>query len=112
MISEQALAEAIAECQGQRSPNRDTCMILAACYIIQDHMYGTKSVPDPVYSYAPAPEEPTENLVSYDSGSEFSQAIQGMTIDRVLEVMDETMDAVKIVQPRLYAGVLRKLSDE
>lgn len=111
MITEQALAEAIAECQGQRNPNRDTCMILAACYIIQDHMYSTKELPEPVYSYAPDPEEPPGNIITYDSGSEFSTVIQGMDMDRVLAVMDEAMDAAKVMLPRLYAGVLRKLRE-
>ena len=34
MITEQDLLEAIAECQGQRNPNANTCIKLAAYYII------------------------------------------------------------------------------
>lgn len=111
MITEQALAEAIAECQGQRNPTRETCMMLAAFYTIQDHLYGQKESP-PSYSYAPPPVEPAENLLAYDSGSEFSEAIRGRDANDVLAIVDEAMDALQIVQPRLYAGILRKLRDE
>ena len=106
MITEQALAEAIAECQGQRNPNRDTCMMLAAFYTIQDHLYGKTS-----YSYASEPEEQAETHLTFNSGSEFSQAIQGMDMDRVLKIVDEAMDAVKVMLPRLYAGIMRKLRE-
>lgn len=111
MITEQALAEAIAECQGQRNPNRDTCMMLAAFYTIQDHLYGRSERP-PEYSYAPPPAEPAETTTTYDSGSEFSEAIRGREVNEVLAVVDEAMDAVKVMLPRLYAGVLRKLRDD
>lgn len=109
MITEQALQEAIAECQGQRKPNRDTCMMLAAFYTIQDHLYGGSASPPP-QSYSYAPTEPAEKVM-YDSGSEFSRAIQGMRTDDVLAVVDEAMDAVQVMLPRLYAGIMRKLQE-
>ena len=104
MISEQALQEAIAECQGQRNPTRDTCMMLAAFYTIQDHLY-----PVPSYSFASPPERAEQ--VSYTSGSEFSEAIRGRDVNDVLPVLDEMMDAVKVLLPRLYKGVMNKLSE-
>lgn len=111
MITEQALAEAIAECQGQQNPDRNTCVMLAAFYTIQDHLYGP-SARVPEYSYDPPPGEPTEDPPIYDSGSEFSEAIRGLDMNTVLAVVDEAMDALQVVQPRLYAGILRKLRDE
>ena len=111
MITEQALAEAIAECQGQRNPDRDTCMMLAAFYTIQDHLYGP-SARASEYSYAPPPGEPAEEPPMYDSGSEFSEAIQSMDVNEVLAVVDEAMDAIRVMLPRLYAGIIRKLRDE
>ena len=112
MITEQALAEAIAECQGQRNPNRETCMMLAAFYTIQDHLHGRNDRPSEYsYSYAPPP-GPAEEPLTYNSGSEFSEAIQGKEMSDVLAVVDEAMEAVKVMLPRLYAGVMRKLRDE
>ena len=45
MITEMDLQEAIAECQGKRNPNADTCIKLAAFYIIKArriHMHWVK----------------------------------------------------------------------
>ena len=106
MITEFALQEAIAECKGELNPNRDTCMMLAAFYTIQDHMYHRESRIEPSYSYA-APE--LTGQVSYDSGSEFSDAIRGKDMDKILPVLDECMDAVKTMMPRLYDGIMHKL---
>ena len=105
MIKEEDLLEAIAECQGQRNPNASTCMKLASYYIIQDHIGGKQEGPPTLqYSYASGPEE-----VAYSSGTEFSDRIQGMDINEILAVMDELMTTLMVVNPRLYAGVMRKL---
>ena len=112
MITEQALAEAIAECQGERNPNRDTCMMLAAFYIIQDRLYpsGDRNEPETAYSYAPPPEKQVEE-VTYESDSEFSQAIRGKSTNDVMAIVDEAMDVMKVMLPRLYAGIIRKLQE-
>lgn len=112
MITEQALAEAIAECQGERNPNRDTCMMLAAFYIIQDRLYpsGDRNEPEAAYSYAPPPEKQVEE-VTYESDSEFSQAIRGKSTNEVMAVVDEAMDVMKVMLPRLYAGIIRRLQE-
>lgn len=101
MIKEQELKEAIAECQGQRNPNASTCIKLASYYTILDHIQ--EEEPMPRYSYA-MPE-----TAAYDSGTEFSDRIQGMDMNDVLAVMDELMTTLLVVNPRLYAGVMRKL---
>ena len=51
-------------------------------------------------------------LSDYTGDSEFAQAIRGKDMTAVLSVLDEAMEAVKVVQPRLYAGVLRKLQEQ
>lgn len=102
MITEEALQAAILECQGVRNPNRDTCIMLAALYTIQDHLQDR-----PSYSYAPPPEQPEQ--VMYDSGTEFSDAIKGKDTQEILQIMDDAMDAVKVMLPRLYNGIMDKL---
>lgn len=108
MITEQALREAIAECQGERNPNRETCMMLAAFYTIQDHLYPIERYADvgKTYSYAEPPEQ-----VRYNSGTEFSDAIRGLPTERVLQVMDEAMTTLQTLLPRLYNGIMRQLSE-
>lgn len=103
MIKEQELIEAIAECQGQRNPNASTCIKLASYYTILDHIGKKEETPMPQYSYA-MPE-----TAAYDSGTEFSDRIQGMDMNDLLAVMDELMTTLMVVNPRLYAGVMRKL---
>lgn len=109
MITEQALQEAIAECQGQRNPNASTCLKLAAYYTIQDKMYGKKDQEIiPTYSYSAGTVEQVDT-VSYRSDTEFSQSIKGMSINELMPVIDELMTVLKTINPRLYDGVMRKL---
>ena len=98
MIKKDDLLEAIAECNGVPNPNANTCMKLSAYYTILDHMEGKQEH----YSYSPPPE-----IVTHDSGTEFSKAIAGRSTDEVMAVFDELMDTLQVIQPRLYAGVLR-----
>ena len=114
MITEQALQEAIAECQGAKNPNRETCMMLAAFYTIQDRLYPQERIvnanktSEQSYSYA-GPDQADQ--VTYDSGTEFSDAIRGRDWNEILPILDDAMDAVKTLLPRLYNGIMRELTD-
>ena len=99
MITEYDLREAIAECQGERNPNAQTCIKLAAYYTILNNMGLEAS-----YSRAEPPEQ-----VRYNSGSEFSDIIIGRNTDKVLDVMDELMDTISVLSPKLYRATLDKL---
>ena len=105
MITAKDLQEAIAECQGTRNPNANTCIKLAAYYTILNNM--EREVNDPVYSYDSGPIN--MDSINFDSRSEFSQIINGQKTSDVLLVMDELMDTLKIINPKLYDGVMRKL---
>ena len=105
MIREQDLHEAIAECQGVRNPNAETCIKLAAFYIILDHIKEPNE-PVPQYSYAPPPDI---DVVMIESESEFAKAINGRPQDEIWPIVDELMDVLKAINPRLYDGVMRKL---
>ena len=113
MITEKDLQEAIAECQGQRNPNANTCIKLAAYYTIQRELYGEREVPVevPVYSRAEPPAEQPEEYVNYMGDSEFSKIIDGMSAQDAWAIMDELMDILQATNPRLYAGVIRKLEE-
>ena len=111
MITEKDLQEAIAECQGQRNPNSSTCIKLAAFLIIQRELYGNKEnnaiIPEiPKYSYA---NDPSESIVKYESDSEFSKIINGKNEYDVFSVMDELMEMLKLLYPKIYDSVMRKL---
>jgi hypothetical protein len=110
VITEKDLQEAIAECEGQRNPNANTCIKLAAFYTIREHMYGT---PAGTYSFATEPDKSEEKEVpaEHKSDTEFAQIVKGMRHDDFMPVIDELMTTLQIVQPRLYDGVMRKLTE-
>lgn len=107
MITEHDLTEAIAECQGERNPNANTCIKLAAFLTIRNELYGKQeeSIPAsiPSYSYATGP------TIEYSSETEFSQTINGKDPSTVWPVMDELMSTVRTLMPRLYDGVMTRL---
>ena len=111
MITEHDLQEAILECQGQRNPTATTCIKLAAFLIIKRELYPEQepepfNEPPTVYSYAQP--EPA-GIVTYESGTEFSELINGRNQEDVWPVIDELMDVLHTINPRLYDGVMRKL---
>lgn len=115
MITEKDLLEAIAECQGERNPNANTCIKLAAYYTIKNELFGNAEQPgeraDDAHSYSyAAPPDPVETTIDYYSDTDFSRAIDGRPAANIWPVMDELMSTLRIVQPRLYDGVMRKLA--
>lgn len=118
MITLHDLDTAIAHCQGESNPNAETCKQLAAFYTIKQAMFGggpagEPGVVSPVasgYSYAAEPTtQPKQQLINYKSGSEFSQAVDGVEADLVLDVIDELLGVLQATNPRLYRGVMDKL---
>ena len=110
MITEHDLQEAIAECEGQRNPTANTCMKLAAFYTIKNELYPEPGKPEiPSYSMSPGPSRVEE--VTMSSDTEFGRVISGMDTAVLIPIMDELMSTLSVVCPRLYAGVMRKLSD-
>lgn len=116
MITEKDLQEAIAECEGERNPNANTCMKLAAFYTIKNQLY-PEAPQNPAestqdfngYSYGTGARDASESRTEAQ-GTEFAEAMRNVPADVFLAVMDELMETLKVVQPRLYAGVLRKLT--
>ena len=108
MITENDLRQAIAECQGERNPNANTCIKLAAFYTIQDHMNG---VPDRSASFAAAPESLPCEGITYQSNTDFSRAVYGKNADDVLAIVDDLMDALQELCPRLYRNAMRHFEE-
>ena len=108
MITRQDLEQAIAECQGERNPNANTCIKLAAFITIKRELYGEEkeAAQLPSYSYAPAS---IRNTIEIDSESEFARLIDGREQQEIMPVLDELMETLRIIQPRLYEVVMEKL---
>lgn len=112
MITVRDLHEAIAECQGQRNPNANTCLKLASYYTILDHVQADRSEPVSVPRYSFAAQESTaETSIDYNSGTEFSDLINGMVARSVWETIDELMTVLRMTQPRLYDGTMNQIRE-
>ena len=118
MITLPDLETAIARCQGEENPNAQTCIKLAAFYIIRNEMYGGSEAaagpPEDLwlreYSYDAKPADEPENLVDYDSGTDFSRAIDGKPAADLWPIMDELLTVLQATNPRLFDGVMRKIA--
>lgn len=96
MIKEQDLLDAIAECQGERNPNANTCIKLAAYYTILNNISGSQVEAGGVTGYS-------------NSGSEFSNVIKGQPVEKVMEIIDELMDTLQLVAPKIYNATMERL---
>jgi hypothetical protein len=105
VITLEDLEAAIAECEGERNPNANTCIKLAAYYTILNEKQGKP----PVYSYSTEPVSPVKGKVEYYSETEFGQAVQGKDFAFIMELFDELMTVLQTVNPRLYKGVMSKI---
>lgn len=100
MIAPKELYEAIAECLNKRDPDAKTCAKLASYYIILDHLSDMPDM-DSKYSYDPP---------KLNSNSEFGRIIKHVKTSKVLEVMDDLMETISVIEPRLYDKVMDKLA--
>ena len=90
MISRKDLEIAAKELMDSQ-PTYQTCAKLADIYIVLDHMK-----PDHYSMKGP--------------GSDFLTAIDGKNIEKVLDVMNELMDATQVLNPRLYERVIERIN--
>lgn len=103
MITLHDLDEAIMECQGERNPTANTCIKLAAFYTIREHLFPSKEeTPVQGYSYSPGPE------IVYTGDSDFAMAVSGKSQLEVFPILDELMETLSVINPRLYANVMRR----
>lgn len=95
LITRSDLLDAIAKCQGQKNPNANTCIKLAAYYTILDH------TPETEFDY------------SYSSGpiSEFMDIVKNKNSNRVITIMDNLMEELQRVNPKLYYATMESLKE-
>ena len=108
MITLHDLKEAIAECQGQRNPNANTCVKLAAYYTIRRELFGEeKEAEQPSYSYAPAPDP--DPVVVNDGDDDFARMVDGRDQAEIWPILNEAMETLQIIMPKLYTAVMDRL---
>ena len=116
MITEKDVLNAIDECmQDPITGNKRAA--LAQLFIIHDHLFGEPTrerevqQPMPMQSYSALPMEQVEIYVETKGDSEFLKVVNGRKAERVWKLMDELVEAVKILHPRMYATFIDKVQD-
>ena len=115
MIHEADLNEAIAECIGKRNPDAQTCIKLAAFFIIKENMFPeTREQIDqkvfiPDHSYSFSNKEPETDIVEYESESEFGSAVHGLQNPLVWPLIDELVETIGVINPKLYEAFMHKI---
>lgn len=122
MFSREDIEQALLECQADRNPDANTCMVFASLLTIKKLWFNdsvnsiVNSDEPPIYqrySSLPPPVETSanrsENKVHIDSDSEFADAINGMDNDKAWRLIDELMEALSVLNTRLYNSVMDRL---
>ena len=116
MITEKEIEQAIKECM--RDPiTGNKRSVLADLIIIQDYLFGETTQeqevqqPMPMQSYSAPPIEQVETYIETNGDSEFLRAVYGRKADKVWKLIDELVEAVKILHPRMYTTFIDKVQD-
>lgn len=108
MLSEHDLLSEIDKYNAKADLTPNECIRLAAFYTILNCQYPIEqSVPQ---STSMASGENIEKTISVDGNSEFFTAIDGRNSTEMWELMNELMDAISVVNPKLYESVMRKIN--
>ena len=116
MITEKEVAQAIEECMREPVTGNKRA-VLADLIIIQDYLFGELTraqeakQPMPMQSYSAPPTEQVKTYIETNGDSEFLRAVDGRKADKVWKLIDELVEAVKILQPRMYTTFIDKVQD-
>ena len=117
MITEKEVEQAIQECM--RDPiTGNKRAVLADLIIIQDYLFGEPTraqevpqMPMPMQSYSAPPMEQVEIYVETNGDSEFLRAVNDKKADRAWRLMNELVEAVRILHPNMYTSFIDKVLD-
>ena len=116
MITEKEVAQAIEQCM-QDPVTGNKRAVLADLIIIQDYLFGeptrAQEVPQPMpmQSYSAPPMEQVEIYVETNGDSEFLKAVNDKKADRAWRLMNELVEAVRILHPNMYTSFIDKVLD-
>lgn len=103
MITERDLQESIAYYQGIRDPDINTCIKLASCLTILEHMHGANN------SYSNS--SGSENVITYNGDSEFASAIRYKKSEKIWPIIDEVMSTLQLINPQLHDTMMKKIRE-
>lgn len=92
MIDLEIIEREINELEARGDTTYSLCERLSWLYTVRDHL-------------RPEKEGKTQIL----TGSEFLEAVSGISYPQLMRVLDEHMDAIKVVYPRVYEDLMAKI---
>lgn len=98
---------AISKLESQES-SESRYTLLAALYTCRNQILGNTQSEPHIVAYSGAAAEEAEVLGQYGD-SEFLRAAAGKTPAKALAVIDDLLDALRVVNRRAYDNVIRKL---
>ena len=102
MMELEEIEKAIEEHEQMRT-SLQVCERLAWLYIVRDHLSNKdKSVKD---------NSPTSKRNIDVAESEFGKLIRSKSQERVMAVIEELMQTIEVINPRLYAGTIQRIKD-
>lgn len=108
MVTRQELDDAIREYEGAAA-SYAVCQKLAVLYTVRDYLYGGGRQ----VSHDAGPDErrtADADVIGDYGDSEFLRLVCGRDAAAVWAVLDELMeDTIRVINPRLYDGVMRRL---
>lgn len=99
---------AISELENKET-SENNYALLAALYTCREHMLGDTRQEPRIAAYSEASAPVAERLEQYGD-SDFLQTVSGKDSNAAWAVMDEHMDTLRVVNPRAYESVMRKLN--
>ena len=105
MFTEKELLEAIDECQNALPKTFTTCEKLAVFYTILDHLQAENG-----YARMMSADPEPETVIGQYGTSEFFSAVQGKEAGKVWSIFGELMDALKVLNPKLYSRTIERLT--
>ncbi len=102
MFTKRELCDAIKECENAPASFQN-CEKLAVFYSLYDRLFAEKP--------NEGEQKNTKNEVQTTANSEFLRTVAGKDWTSLLVILDELMDTIKILQPRLYDAVMQKLQE-
>ncbi len=96
MLSLESIEQSITELES-RDTSFANCERLAWLYIVHDHLKG--------YNVSP------EAIIEMNGSSDFIKMVNGKNPSKIMPVLDELMDAVKMLHPALYDAAMQKLKE-
>ena len=103
MFTEKELLDAIDECQNSLPETFSTAEKLAVFYTVLDHLQAKNSF---MMSADPDPEK----VIGDYGSSEFFLAVKGKESSKVWTIFGELMDALKVLNPKLYSRTIDRLT--